>query len=123
MAEITTILLVPAEGDPKGLLAEGLWGARPPVAVRAGGKWVPITQVVCQPWSMFNWEDGSRALVLAYDGKPVPEGLDRVLRAHGAHPRHDYSDIGALAHAKAAGAARMGTLICLDSDGNEVKHG
>lgn len=34
MTEIKGILLIPEEGDPRGLLKEGPCGARPPFAVR-----------------------------------------------------------------------------------------
>ena len=69
------LILVPEEGDPHGLLAEGVCGARPPCAARPWNgsghypEWVPCD------------EDGHpaedppyRALVLAWDGELVPHG-------------------------------------------------
>lgn len=69
---ISTILLVPADGDPHGLLADGVCGARPPLMVSScGGAWTPEED--CP-----NGYD-TMAIVLAYHGKPVLEGCNRVL--------------------------------------------
>lgn len=73
---IDSILLVPADGDPHGLLADGVCGARVPWAYHehvAGGvhQWTMATaRSIRQPRA---------ALVLAYQGKPVAEGCYRVL--------------------------------------------
>lgn len=73
---ISTILLVPEEGDPHGLLAAGVCGARPPVMCLASAD---------EPWAKWcgDTETCTRALVLAHDGKPVPEGCDRADHALG----------------------------------------
>lgn len=89
---VHAVLLVPHEGDPLGLLANGPCGARPPTRAespeiegrprwvseaklneydllrRRGAQWVPP----------FDWEDARRALVLAWDGKPVADGVWRL---------------------------------------------
>lgn len=78
------VLLVPAEGDPLGLLAEGPCGARPPVAHRYG-----LPRLMLAPDARVRWlgaherirgVPAERALVLAWDGKPVVEGIDRLAR-------------------------------------------
>ena len=70
MSEIKRILLIPAEGHPHGLLREGPCGARPPRVFNVGGK-----------WSDYQDFDGGYpcALVLAWDGEPVPEGCFRAV--------------------------------------------
>lgn len=70
MDTTTRILLVPVEGDPHGLLAGGLCSAQPPGAWVLHGHWLPIVDRRTAP----------QALVLAWDGKPVPEGIDRLIR-------------------------------------------
>ena len=72
MTNIKHILLVPERDDPHRLLAEGRGGARPPIAYIPDDGW--------------EWEEGpcteeyphSRALILAWDGKPVQSGLDKA---------------------------------------------
>lgn len=94
------ILIVPAAGDPHGLLAAGACGSRPPVAWRAPAvlgrprgygkaprKDLPERWVLCAQTSVAGEklrELTTGALVLAWDGKPVPEGCDRAVRAHAA---------------------------------------
>lgn len=76
---IDSILLVPADGDPHGLLADGVCGAKVPIMHRV---WGPRRDPIPR------WLDGAKsspilanaeALVLAYQGKPVAEGCYRVL--------------------------------------------
>ena len=85
------ILLIPTPGD-VSLLAPGKCGARPPIAIRAfdlpihvrmnKGVWVESgSQKATQAY-----ERDVCALVLAWDGEPVPEGCDRALRAYAAAP-------------------------------------
>ena len=124
---ITAVLLVPAEGDPHGLLREGPCGARPPVACWDGGRW--------RAWTDNGWwwpvVPDRCALVLAWDGESVAEGLDRLLRAmvpvmekNGqAAPRwlancpaHVALEIARLARAMRC----FGTLILLDGEGRQV---
>lgn len=86
---ISTILLVPADGDPHGLLADGVCGAKPPILdgwacndAQHGLWWTfgrDLEPPICDVCSARKrWEE-ARALVLAYQGKPVPEGCSRVL--------------------------------------------
>jgi hypothetical protein len=71
--EIVAVLVVPAEKDPAGLLAEGRCGWPPAVA------WTDH-----QPdgwhWRVGNTRKG-HALPLWWDGALVPEGWDRARRA------------------------------------------
>ena len=66
------VLLVPAAGDPFGLLAPGKCGAMPPLAAwyTGLGRW----EILCVPVE-------KRALVLAWDSAVVVEGVDRIVRA------------------------------------------
>jgi hypothetical protein len=84
---IDTVLLIPAEGDPLGLLSEGVCGARPPTVERVRDD----AEYGCSRWCFSGrtnfsamkqkfGADYQRALVLAWDGKPVEEGLDRLGR-------------------------------------------
>lgn len=75
------ILLIPAVGDPFGLLKPGKCGATMPTAcVHPGGS----------RWAIAGTHkkgDGSLVgLVLAWDGEPVPEGCDRAVRVYNAIP-------------------------------------
>jgi hypothetical protein len=89
---IAAVLLIPEAGDPLGLLADGVCGARPPVLVKAPHGWTSeanyrrylahghnSTPLSTGPISV------PRALVLAWDGEPVAEGIDRLLRVVQAH--------------------------------------
>lgn len=94
---ISTIIIEPAANDPLGLLHDGVCGARPPVLVFWGcAGWhmepelntdapIPLGWSVRDPvhktsrgWCHHAKVMLRRALVLAYAGKPVPEGCDRV---------------------------------------------
>ena len=109
-SEIFGVLLVPAEGDPLGLLAEGPCGARPPtvglrtrdevrhqsnewadptvpceICTACGQVWPCDTPgVVARPaerhW-IAAYVGHHRALVLAWDRAVVKEGVDRLHRA------------------------------------------
>ena len=59
----TSILYIPASGDPHGVLADGLCGAKPPAVVRD--------------------EDSGRLYILplVWRGEVVPEAEDRLTRA------------------------------------------
>mgnify|MGYP003663702444 CR=1 FL=1 len=70
MSKIKAILLVPAEGDPHGLLREGPCGARPPMAYWYKGAWAPCTAKAAHS------HDKRRALVLAWDGVHLGTRLD-----------------------------------------------
>ena len=110
MPEIKAILLVPAEGDPHGLLKEGPCGARPPMAYWYKGAWAPCTARAAHS------HDKRRALVLAWDGKTVREGCDRA----------DWSgvwvdDLRRLCPDLRRLCTEIGTLALLDADGKEIK--
>lgn len=86
---IRSILLVPAEGVPNGLLADGVpvavvagrhTGARGvylPDYIRPGWGTVAVPSEV-NGWLLLRVHPGEAALVLAWDGKPVAEGLFRA---------------------------------------------
>jgi hypothetical protein len=79
--EIVAVLVVPAEGDPGGLLASGRFPSWPPTAIRVetpiGATWVATVSNDFDP-------DDVRALVLWWDGALVPEGWDRARRVYEA---------------------------------------
>ena len=133
MTEIKGILLVPADPDPHGLLTEGPCGARPPFAVRIR---YGDMKTLCYVWRAgpFGGMSGlnPRALVLAWDGKQVPEGMAALERAWGVtrtslpwwvrcylrHPRGPETVVGL-----AGWLSRVdcpGTIILIDGDGREV---
>ena len=145
-SDIRGILLVPAEGDPYGLLQEGPCGARPPMAGKHDGHWYEYESdgalglVVEEPdghWvgtyavagsrsrGSSGGEPDARALVLAWNGKPVAEGLDRTYRCAGHHGagsdgHNPFMDL--LAQRGEWLASSMGcTVIRIDAEGREVK--
>lgn len=75
------------------------------------------------------WKPGNRhttvpdALVLAWDGEPVAEGLDRLSRAIRGHgwlmQREDFA-LAILPHRALSVARDTGTLVLLDAEGREV---
>ena len=125
MSDIRHILLVPAEGDPHGLLAEGPCGARPPMA---------ISGHLCGYEEHRNWKppedyeyhsdcymcSSKAALVLAWDGAVVIEaqpyieraGIDYALLAPFVTYALKGMDIGQ--------GLWPGTLVLLDAEGREV---
>jgi len=126
MDDVAAVLLVPGEGDPHGLLAEGPCGAAPPHAFRSyvkedgGWEWIPGP-------TAFLPEEG--ALVLAWDGKVVPLGMDRLCRVGTAcvPPENrkfwlslSYTWKQALNYARLAETMGLGTIVLLDAEGREV---
>jgi hypothetical protein len=130
---IHTILLLPSDGDPHGLLRPGVCGARPPtlllcraderVPSRAGDSW-HIAGPPCRE------HPRERALVLYHDGAVVPEGLDRARRCLGIYwwaydverriARWAAGDFGA----RYLLDPRAGcTVVALDAEGREVPRG
>jgi hypothetical protein len=120
------VLLVPAPDDPHGLLREGLCGARPPLAIRLT---VPcdlhVASLRCMDWratirSCDTGLSSERALVLAWDGEPVPEGCDRAIRALAAAGatrlsiREHYTIEGALRSARDCDEAGLGTVVIVE---------
>ncbi len=139
MSEIKAILLVPAEGDPHGLLSEGPCGARPPLAYWYKRAWAPCTARAAHS------HDKRRALVLAWDGKPVREGCDRAdwldvwksaqddygIYANAYPDRDTWATVYALmdhpddTHVTVDDlrrlCAELGTIVLLDADGKEIE--
>lgn len=79
MSDVVAVILVPSKGDPGRLLATGACGAIPPLVRRwdtGRGPW----------WGRHYCPEGSVAtddygLPLWWDGRLVPEGWDRFVRA------------------------------------------
>ena len=136
MSVVVTVLLIPKDGDPFGLLRVGVGGSRPPMAYRLDeryhrlkvdhGKWFPML-------AERNFAEGE-ALILAWGGKPVPEGLDLLVRAIndereanglvriyvGGEP-HGWS-VGGMGDLWGLGfdAEALGTIVRVDAKGLEV---
>ena len=104
MADPVAVLVVPAPGDPGGLLRDGPAGARPPVAValkldadrhvdmRAPLRWlawheVPESLVAGTNEEILHALNAERALPLWWDGALVTEGWDWARRALVEHGR------------------------------------
>jgi len=135
MSKIHAVLLVPEDGDPHGLLKEGVCGARAPIMARAEA-FVDIDIWVdtgwCRDWTVEEWHQRKqqRALVLAWDGEPVVEGIDRMNRCRkrtpvGHIPKHLPVSLpaelfGAWLPAMLAADQGLGTIILLDAEGREV---
>ena len=130
---IATILLIPNDGDPLGLLADGVCGAKPPTLDRfsmpTGPKWTndPIPSLV-GPGTFFGIQRDTTALVLAHAGQAVPEGMARFWRVNGyarrwRHP--DQNPDGKLPSRMyledAWHAAEFGRLVFLDEYGAEIE--
>jgi hypothetical protein len=86
---MSAILLVPTPGDPHGLLAPGVCGARVPTLYNSTS---------CGYDAHRGWRERhdvrgdcymcghpDEALVLAWEGEPVPEGVDRAIRRLNRH--------------------------------------
>ena len=97
MADPVAVLVIPAPGDPGGLLAETSLGARAPIAMalrlnadrhvdmRAPLRWlawheVPESLVAGTNEEILHALNAERALPLWWDGALVPEGWDRARR-------------------------------------------
>ena len=133
MINISAILIIPAEGDPHGLLKGGPCGSRPPMA-RAEvdgptgtrvGRWVPYHGLLD-----LSMHPDSRALVLAWEGKPVAAGLFRLWYAAddigGAElcsVLYHYDDDPRGLLVQVAQWGDLGTIVLLDADGREVADG
>jgi hypothetical protein len=122
-SQIKAVLLVPAKDDSHGLLREGPCGARPPVMYRhESGIWEePI---------LFSGQCFAIGLVLAWDGKPVLEGLDRLVRVgkdrqipapYSAPVTVEWVKCMALAWGGVG--SEWGRAVFLDADGQEVSCG
>lgn len=83
---MTGILYVPSEGHRERVLGDGPCGSRPPTAWQAWRRWDPASGIffpIDPPEWRFTTASGT-ALVLAYKGSVVPEGVDRLARVLGA---------------------------------------
>lgn len=75
------ILLIPAPAYRDALLRDGPCAAAPPKAYRCGrGNWLHTGCAILPTTAPRD------ALVLAWDGQPVPEGVDRAIRVHDRTP-------------------------------------
>ena len=146
---VHAVLLVPEDGDPLGLLADGPCGARPPMVwLVKWWTWEGYDQVQRTAWmteSRFDMMDeetlagsASRALVIAWDGEPVAEGADRLARMPGMESKAANAEgwpdgtirapawlthgdgLAYLAHWLPSMAAHLGTIILLDEHGREA---
>jgi hypothetical protein len=75
--DVVAVLVVPADGDPGGLLAMGKLGQRPPCVIdygRSTDGWQPYAIPTMTTGT------GTLALPLWWDGALVPEGWDRARR-------------------------------------------
>jgi len=117
---IKTILLVPEDSDPRGLLKGGPCGAQPPTMWLHRGKWGRVR---------LRGKPEKEALALAYEGKPLPSGclaaiswdmcglawldvLDCVERTVESGPVGWWPPE----------LIEHGTILLIDEDGQEVKH-
>ena len=111
---IHAVLLVPENGDPLGLLAGGVCGAKPPLAIKRrnqGGRWLA--------WDGLRSTTGG-ALVLAWDGCVVEEARPYVERA-GIDSGLLRRFVAALLQGMNLGADLFpGTVVLLDADGRDV---
>jgi len=122
MTDIKGILLIPEEGDPHGLLKEGSCGARPPIACWDGERWKSWTDNASW-WPLF---PDLCALVLAWEGKPIKEGIDWGHRAAscawlgylvGCALGRWPDDVNGLLDPDLPG-----TLVLIDAEGREIKN-
>jgi hypothetical protein len=120
MSKPHTILLIPHEGDPMGLLAEGPRGARPPVVWFAAC----CRRLVARPHAAATTCGHCgitplahiAALVLAWDGEVVPEVLPYLYRARIA-PTPALTEIHALLRGDGPESYTLikhGTVLVLD---------
>ena len=131
-SDIQGILLVPAEGDPYGLLADGPCGARPPMAGKHDGYWYEYESdgalglVVEQPDGHWDSpEPDARALALAWAGEPVAEGTYWLYCRMGfdAELEESLISVADLLSGRPADVywlRRIGTLVLIDAEGREV---
>lgn len=78
---VAAVLLVPTEAHRGALIGDGPCGSRAPVALQSAIEpypWMPTSRSRPRPTTKWtNWYTHG-ALVLAWDGKPVPDGLARL---------------------------------------------
>jgi hypothetical protein len=112
---VHAILLIPGPGH-EALLADGPCGARPPTVWEHRGTWGRVR---------LRGKPKRLALVLAWEGDAVPEGMDRANRARGRSPETTNHYPVIFGSARALGtnceASGIGTIVLLDSEGREVE--
>jgi hypothetical protein len=93
--QVVAVLVIPAGGDPGGLLAAGRCGGTPACVYECcppRGPAEPLTWTV--GWWNVAGTHSVNALPLWWDGALVPEGWDRARRVFYAHgPAHDVESI------------------------------
>jgi hypothetical protein len=130
----SALLLVPDPGFPEGLLREGPCGAKPPVLARAEG--LALKEWVDTGWGPDFTDLGpgfrnlQRALVLVWEGEPVPEGMHRLADCLTSllekNPNMTPFTFltqgmsGPMVLGKCAEQAGLGTLVLLDEEGKEI---
>lgn len=89
MSDIVAVLVVPAEGDPGGLLREGRCGIIPAIA-ELRPTYVDHQLIGPEEWTITSvrWQAGA-ALPLWWDGRLLEEGWDRAQRAANEHDTLD----------------------------------
>jgi hypothetical protein len=112
-------LIIPSGRAPNkhapGLLAKGEHGAHPPYAFQWQGKWITPSTVVLAAKEF--WGGGAsietkpEALVLAWNGEPVADGMDRLLRALKGRPKKNYTMKDVESAAFSAQVEGVGTII------------
>lgn len=115
---VVAVLLIPTKGH-EGLLEGGVGGSSPPTAWRSGrdGHWFESGKSRGKAFE--DWEGLADALVLAWKGEPVPDGLDRAYRAAGDRPERYHR----MSEMPDAGMwfGSVGTVVFLDAQGDEIK--
>jgi hypothetical protein len=126
MTSTSAILLIPAEGDPKGLLAGGPCGARPPLAGRHAGHWYEYEEdgalALAVQGDDGHWAEpacDAVALVLAWNGEPVAAGVDRAWRAFEGSP-YLGQGLAILLRSLRDWPDTRGTIVLVDADGKEL---
>jgi len=125
------VLLVPEEGDPHGLLSEGPCGAKVPMMWQCtcGPRWMPCGSRKYSCAQCRSQGFPGKALVLAWEGKAVPEGLDRADRVlHVPHGHWFHLVIASILRGDHRGwppfgalaSGRFGTILLLDAKGREI---
>lgn len=139
---IASILLVPSKEHRDALLGDGPCDARVPAMIRILSDFGQHTGCWQVPHDRDRVSDDDLALILAYDGVPVPEGCDRAARAitnitaSGTGPRvlRYFSPLGTyhlerpypmgpygLMELASAWGEMGATVILLDPEGREVQ--
>ena len=122
--KVWAVLIIPHEGDPNNMLIDGVCGAAPPRAIwnhtcHIHNGWLALDAAWVYETSDCNHcGPVTRALTLAWDDSPVPEGLNRYAQITGVRPLsvwrliRDLLDGGPISTAWAS----FGTIILLNED-------